>query len=220
MAFGLTDPVSGFTAGVDGANSMKVTPRHPLATGAYRMCSYTGLLTAVAAGSATAGHLFAAHWTHATKMALITSFRARWQTATGFTAAQETGLDLFVARPMSVAHTGGTLLTMAGDAFKKRGAHATHSMASVRVSTTGALTNGTNTLDANPVAASFGSELAAAATVPKGAFELNLSVNDLAMHPLILSFNNGLVLRNVIAMGAGGTARVAIEMDWLEVDAY
>jgi hypothetical protein len=35
-----------------------------------------------------------------------------------------------------------------------------------------------------------------------------------------LAAGEGLIVRNLVAMGAGGTARVYVEVDWREVDAY
>lgn len=213
---------SGASACVDANHSLQTTPRHPTigSNGAYRLGAYTGALTVVAAGTATAGHLFAARWSHATKLALVTFFRARWSTIAGFTAAQEVGMDLVVARSYTAAHTGGTAITLTANALKKSSLHGTTTLADARIGATGALTAGTHTLDAQPMASGFYSELAAGAAVPKGFFELVYQAPDLATHPLVLTQDTGLVLRNVILMGAGGTARVAVEMEWLEVDSF
>ena len=210
-------------AKIDTQGGLRVSPYHPDigGNGAYRLAAYTGLLTVIAAGSASAGHIFAARWTHATKLALVTRLRAKWRTIAGFTAAQEVGLEAFTTRNYTVNHTGGTALTLIGDVFKKKSAHGTQTFQDIRISATGALGNGTHTIDAHPMAANFFAELAAGAAVPKGAFDLLFEVSDLATHPIILSQNTGIIIRNgPTAMGAGGTARVVVEMDWLEVDSY
>lgn len=191
------------------------------ANGAYRLCEETGLLTGVAAGTTTAGFLFAFRWTHATKLCLVTSFRARWATIAGFTAAQEVGMQLFRATNYSVSSSGGTAITLTGENLRKRATHGTTTAADIRISQTGALTAGTVTLDTHKLAAGSFAELAAGAAVPKGFFEINFKPADPAWeYPLVLNTNQGLILRNSILMGAGGTARVAVEMDWLEVDSY
>lgn len=210
-------------AKIDTQGGQRVTPFHPDigGNGAYRLAAYTGLLTAIAAGSASAGHIFAARWTHATKLALVTRLRAQWRTIAGFTAAQEVGLEALITRSYTAVHTGGTAVALIGDAFKKKSAHGTQTFQDIRISTTGALGNGTHTIDGQPIAANFFAELAAGAAVPKGRFDILFEVSDLATHPIILNQNTGIIVRNgPTAMGAGGTARVVVEMDWLEVDSY
>ena len=87
----------------------------------------------------------------------------------------------------------------------------------IQIAGTGALTDGTHSAITDVVGADAVSELAAAATVPKGRMEILKTTDDLDREPIILAANQGLVVRNVQAMGAGGTARVIVEMDWLEV---
>lgn len=208
---------------VDAGRSLHVTrkPPHLGANGAYRVCATTGLLTGVAAATATAGHLFAARWTHVTKLALITKMRAKWWTVAGFTAAQEVGLDAIIGRGYTSNWSSGTGLTLTGNSMKKRLSHGTTTFTDIRIATTGALTAGaTGALDPHPIAQSGFSELAAAPTVPKGLFALDVIEEVDIGHPQILSQNDVLLVRNSILMGAGGTARVAIEMDWLEVDSF
>lgn len=192
--------------------------------GAYRTAAVSGLLTGVAAATATLGHLFALRWapveTQKLQRLVIQRLRARWQTVAGFTAAQEVGMDLIVARSYSAAHTGGTAVTLTGSNAKKVAVFPTSVVADMRIGDTGALTAGTHTFDAQPIARVAFAELAAAATVPKGAMEIFLSTEDLAAHPIVLAPNEGLVLRNSILMGAGGTARLAVELDWLELERY
>lgn len=207
---------------VDTQGSQRISPYHPNigSNGAYRLSAQSGLLTGVAAATAAAGHLFAFRWSHATKLALITHIRARWFTIAGFTAAQEVGLDMVITRSYSASHTGGTALSLTGDAFKKRSTFAATNVADIRISTTGALTNGTHTVDSTGFAYGGFSELALGATVPKGLFECEFSIQDLAMHPLVLSQNTGFLIRNNVLMGAGGTARLSVDLGWMEVDSY
>lgn len=192
--------------------------------GAYRVAAVSGLLTGVAAASATAGHLFAVQWAPASKEKIQTCvlqrLRARFVTITGYTAAQEIGIDVVVARAFTVAGSGGTALTLTTNNAKKRTAFPTSLMADMRIGTTGALTAGTQTLDAQPLAQGVGSELAAAATVQKGVAELYLSTEDLDRYPVVLMPQEGLIVRNTIAQGAAGTGRLVVEMDWLEVQRY
>lgn len=191
--------------------------------GAYRSGAKTGLLTGVAAGDATAGHLWAVRFPAVAatsvrekrKRAIIQRLRARWFTVAGFTAAQEIGLELFKLTGYTAPHTGGAAVTPS----KKVTAFAAPLMTG-RIGTTGALTAGTQTLDTDPIAGGAYAELAAAATVAKGSIDLSMTTEDLDRHPLVLAPDEGLVLRNTIAMGAGGTARLIVELDWLEVERF
>jgi len=191
----------------------------------YTIGPATGLLTGVAAGSATAGHIFAARWAPAAgkpTLAILTRLRIRWLTIAGFTAAQEVGLDLSRVTGYTAAHTGGTALVATG-LRKDRTFHANgvpfpdSAFNDIRIGTTGALTAGTHTFDPTPFRQDGYSELAAAATVAKGSFQLFYSNEDLNAEPIILAANEGIVARNTIAMGAGGTARVTVEMSWVEL---
>jgi hypothetical protein len=188
--------------------------------GSYRLSAQTGLITGIAAATATAGFIFSFRWTNAAKLALIERIRAQWITVAGFTAAQEVGLDIIQARNFSASSSGGTAVTITGDSMKKRSAHGTTNVGDIRISTTGALTAGTLTLDGNAIAHGGFAELAAGAAVPKGRFETEFDSRRDGVSPLILAQNQGLIVRNLILMGAGGTARVNIEMDWREVDSY
>lgn len=192
--------------------------------GGYRVAAASGLLTTVAAATGTAGHIFAMRWAPGTatptQFCIVTRFRARWVTVAGFTGAQEVGMDLIIARSFSASYTGGTAMTLTTPSNQKRTSFPGSQMADMRIGTTGALTAGTQTLDSQPIAQCSFSELAAGAAVPKGFMEINLDTQDLDRYPVVLAPNEGLVLRNDILMGGGGTARVIVEVDWLELERY
>jgi len=195
--------------------------------GAYRVAAVSGLITGVAAATATAGHLFAVRWAPTTDkerqaFLVLQRLRARMFTIAGYTAAQEVGIDLSILRTYSAAHTGGTAVTLTGNNQKKKAALPASFIpaSNMQIATTGALTAGTHTFDAQPIGYGVFAELAAAATVPKGVAEIYLSTEDLDRFPVVLSANEGLCIRNTILQGAGGTARLVVEMDWLEVTRY
>lgn len=199
--------------------------------GAYKTCAVSGLITGVAGGDATNGHLWAFRFSPAVagspvgplpKYAQITRLRARAFTISGYTAAQEVGIDLSILRGYSVAHTGGTALTLTGNNGRK----ATYQNviplvqpcgSTIRVATTAQLTAGTHVFDAQPILEGVFSELAAGATVSKGAYDVFLSTEDLDKYPISLATGEGLCIRNTIAQGAGGTMRLSVELDWLEL---
>jgi len=197
--------------------------------GAYRTSLSSGLLTGVAAAGATTGHIWAFRFAPAAgvqpapKFAVITRLRAKLQTITGFTVAQEVGIDLSVARTYTAFHTGGTSATLTTTNAKKidlptnAGVTPPSSASQMMIGTTGALTAGTQTLDAQPIAAEPHIELAAAITVYGGFSQISMDTGDLLEYPIALATNEGLILRNTVAMGAAGTARLVVELDWLEL---
>lgn len=198
----------------------RVSQRPPNIGGAFKVCALSGLITGIAAGTASAGHLFAARWGHASKLCMVTYIKATWVTVAGFTAAQEVGMDLTLTRSYTVSHSGGTAITLTGNNMKKRVDLGGTNFTDIRVSTTSALANGTHVVDSSPIAWGAFSELAAGAAVPKGFFSLVYDSKDAYDHPLILKTNEGIILRNTILMGAGGTARVGVEFSWLELDTW
>jgi len=201
---------------------------------AFKTCAVSGLVTGVAAGDATNGHIWAFRFSPAVagsptnplpKFAQITRLRARAFTVAGYTAAQEVGIDLSILRAYTVAHSGGTALTLTGNNGRKAtyqnvagpGSLVQPCGSTIRVATTAQLTAGTHTFDAQPILSGAFSELAAAATTPKGAYELYLSTEDLDKYPISLATGEGLCIRNTVAQGAGGTMRLTVEIDWLEL---
>src|SRR5262245_41511190 len=82
--------------------------------GIYRNGPTTGLITTIAAGTGSAGHLSAARWAPATndprKFAVIKRVKATWWTIAGFTAPQEVQLLLNKLTGYTAAHTGGSAL--------------------------------------------------------------------------------------------------------------
>ena len=192
--------------------------------GAYRIASVSGVLTGVAAASSTAGFLWSMRWSPAgtsntgnIKFALIQRLRARMATIHGPTATQELGIDLIMARSYSASPTGGTSATLTTNNAKKRTAFPLTQMTDIQVGNTGALTAGTQTLDAQPIAQQSVSEVAFAATVQATPGpEILLTTQDMEEYPIVLAPNEGLIIRNTIAQGAGYTARLVVEVDWRE----
>lgn len=193
--------------------------------GAYRTGARTGVVgTTLAAGSGTAGHVWACRFGAAaagavalrSRRALIQRFRAKIATVAGFTAAQEVAFDLFKVTGFTALHTGGAAVTPS----KKATAFGAPQM-TARIATTAELTNGTEVFDTDPIGGCSWPELATGAAVPKGpGGDIFMSTEDMAEFPLLLAPDEGLVLRNVVAFGGGGTVRLTVEMDWLEVERY
>lgn len=189
--------------------------------GPYRTGRYSGLITGVVAGDGTNGHLWAARWALATpltdkrRVAVIQRLRVRAFTVTGYTAAQEVLLAVYKLTGYSAAHAGGTALTP-----DKKFVAAPAPVMTGRMAAAAQLTAGTHTIGTDSIAAASFAELAAGAAVQKGAIDILLSTEDLIQHPLELSDQEGLLVRNEVAQGAAGTMRLVVEMDWHELQRY
>jgi hypothetical protein len=198
--------------------------QYQLGEGEYRLSVSSGALSGVAAGTATAGHIFTARWAPADgkkpRLCVIRRIGVTLRTITGFTAAQEVGFDAFVARANTASSAGGTAidLTTNTNTNKKRTTYATSQLIA-RIAAAAELTAGTQTLDANPFLQASYADLAAAATVPKGLIG-GVYPPDMEVGSLVLAVNEGIVIRNLIALGAGGTARLTVDLDWSEVERY
>jgi hypothetical protein len=175
----------------------------------YRLSATSGLLTTIAAGTLTVGHVFAARFTHASKLFHVTRLRVAWQTIAGFTAAQEVSLAAYKVTGFTVAHTtGGTVvaplaLAPGYDASSLAG----------RIGAASTITGSTLVIAEQILRGSF-AELAAAATVQKGFIDQE-AMN--VLHPVcVLGNNEGILVRNEILMGSGGTGRLTVEIDGYE----
>lgn len=187
--------------------------------GFYRASLTTGLLTGVAAGTSTAGHIMALRWRDASKLFLLKYIRLRWQTTTAFTAAQEMLFKAIRASGYTAAHTGGTQIAVSGQAFKARTAHPATAIAAndLSVGGVGALTAGTHTLDAEAFASlNAFSQLGASPFMPYGEKEDWLEAEGAS--PLILAQDEGIIVRNEVAMGAAGVGRLTVDLAWAEAN--
>lgn len=185
--------------------------------GSYSMAMKSGLLTLIAAKTDTAGHMAAFRNGSATLEVIVDRIRAKWVTTTGFTSAQVIGMQLFMARSYTAAHTGGTAATITTNNGKKRTAHPTLADIDMRIGDTAALTAGTHTLDAQPFRSDGTQELADGAGVIKKSFELLFEPAP-GTGGILLAQNEGFVLTNTVLGGAAGVWNVHLEVDFHVVD--
>lgn len=185
--------------------------------GSYRLTAVSGLLTTVAAKTATAGHMAAFRWSSTSKLCLIHNINVKWVTTTGFTSAQVVGFSAFMARGYTASHSGGTQLTLTGDNGKLRDDYGTTLLGDFSIGTTGALTQGTHTLDAQPFMWAGAQELADGATVVKKSFSADF---DGRLCPIVLEQDEGFIVTNNVLGGTAGVWNLAVTVDWSEVDSF
>jgi hypothetical protein len=201
------------------------------ALGHYRIHTMTGTLAAtLAAGTGTAGHVFAFRWGDATRLCVITKFRTRFLPLTLFTAAtltDHTSFDAFIVRSYTASHASGTTLTPTGNNAKMRTSMGTSLVTDARISTTAALTAGTHTFDAFPFAQSLrkgnrvnpvaATEEVIMPTMDGMDMDYDMGAGD---HPIVLAQNEGIVIRNRTVWPAAGTGILSVLICWAEVNSF
>lgn len=199
--------------------------------GSYRLVCSTGAVTVIAARTATAGHLLSFRWSSAVANGFIRYVGVKFTLTTAYGTPQETGCDLIMARSYSASHTGATAVDT-GSTVMNTGKLMTSVNTSlmgtaglVRVGDTGALTAGTQTLDANPIGILSDWSGTIGDTVPRSTSGVGSGFGTLwdargkDDPPLILAQNEGFVIRNLILMGATGVGRWDFCIEWDEGNA-
>jgi hypothetical protein len=155
------------------------------------------------------------------------------RTVTGYTAAQEISLGAYEVSVFGVTgvdYTGGTDLSnpasnpairaLGPDLGPRPAQETVLQSGNVRIASTAGLSHvGSPTIATHPFAWDSSFELAAAATVHEGAFDVvwtpSMEASD-HKKGLMLYPGKGFVIRNPIALGAGGTVRLFVEAFWEE----
>jgi hypothetical protein len=218
MAINLAGGVTGAKQEVE-TNTLAARITHrPIdigALGSYSVGIKSGIEAAAMAANSPVLNFRWAPATVPTSLALIrrVKFQA-YNLGTGFTAGNFL-FDLFVARSFSVDDTGGALATLTTNNAKLRTSHAT-TQATIRAASTGVLTAGTRTKDANPLRSVAG-------VVANAAFSAMTMDADLFRMmpgelPLVLATGEGIVIEATVP--ATGTWSWVASIDWDEVATF
>lgn len=206
--------------GADGATIVRVDPTfgalrvspRPLEAAAWMQISAkTGALTVVT--GSTANLVFALR-NGGSNIYLVRKIQIGYITTTGYTAAQYQDFGAYVARSYTVASSGGTAITISGSTNKLRTSLSTLSTPDCRISTTGALTAGTLTVDTNPLGV-YGAWCGAAAA---GAGFGLTTIFDQGPgdYPLVLANQEGLVICPITTMGTAGVGFLTVMVEVAE----
>lgn len=196
----------------------RVTKLH----GEYRASFMSGAVTLAAAGTSTAGHMFVMRVpTAETKKAQIRYVGCEIATVTAMTTQQPLGLDLIVARAFTAVYTGGTAIDMftitGSQKVRADQALTLFTTNNVRMCTTAGLTAGTQTLDAQ----AMNRKMFLSPVLGEVARVELLDARDdgvsAVRSPITLGADEGLIVRNVILMGAVGVFNLIINVEWDEV---
>lgn len=175
----------------------------------YSISLRSGALTVVAAD----GPVWSMQWTSTSLICVVKSILISIGVTTAYTTAQVTRYGLYFARAFTVADTGGAAATLTTNNGKLDTRYPTTALADLRMCTTGAITAGTRTLDAQSLrVAQFTTNALASVSDDEWQFGLTPSRQE-----LILRQNEGLVINNLTLMGAAGVVLLAVTVEWAEV---
>lgn len=189
--------------------------------GEYRASLMSGAVTLAAAGTTTAGHMFVMRNPSTTKKVNIRYVGCEFATTTAMTTQQPMGYDLIVARAYTASHTGGTaidMFTLTGSQKVRTNQSTTaFTVNTVRMCTTSGLTAGTHDLDSQ----AFSRKMFLSPVLGEVARVELLDARDdgRSTHrsPITLGADEGIIVRNVILMGAVGVGNMIVNVEWDEV---
>lgn len=207
----------------------------------FHLGAKSGLITVESANAV----LFAWRNAHASKHQFISQLWVKWRTVDGFTAEQEVALDVlpvtaFGATPAN--YTGGTDLSdysgtdgaavLATNAIRPRSkdrsrpsldARSCLETGNVRIATTTALAHaGSPTIATHPWLSDSMVELDTGATVARNVLDMRWEAPGYESGAVDyegcwqIKSGEGFIITAPIALGAGGTGRLIVEVDWLE----
>ena len=171
----------------------------------------SGAMTGVAAN----GPVFSFRNT-GTNLILIHRLQVGFVTTTAFTTAQALSYAVFRATGFTVSDSGGTALYTAGQNKYRTSFTNISSAPDIRIGSTGAVTAGTRTLDTVSLGIAGGSSTAVGTSLqPTG-----LITHDAGDYPVVLAQNEGIVMTNLIAMGAAGVINLHVNIEYSENTSY
>lgn len=199
-----------------GFKSLTTSIKPDDSAGAYQIGVRSGAMTVVAANAPVFSFRFAPG---TGQLCVVKRVTVSWVTTTGFTAGQAMGFGIFYARNFLTSDSGGTAIAPINNNNQQfRTKLDTAQVTDLRIPTTGALTAGTRTLDAQPLGAvRF---FAPTTTAGTQLLTTNLLLYSATEHPMVLQNNEGFVINNQILMGAAGVGTLAVNVEWFETDAY
>jgi hypothetical protein len=212
---------------VEGGEAARIAPVHvqnmPLRGNYYRYSGFTGTIGAALAANS---ELFQFRWLSSTKTyALIHSVKLDGAGIVAVaTAAGPIGWCVMPARSWTVAGSGGTRIATSGDNLQTETALPAPQVSDIGIATTGALTVGTKTLDANCAGQYITGVLTGAATVaqvsPLADAEYLFNASAEGYMPLVLGNQEGFVIRTTHAGPAALTYTIGFTVVWSEVTAF
>lgn len=212
MAIQLIGGTSGALAETDTTFKAVRTSLRPMEVlGWNSVGAVSGALTGVAAN----GPVFSFRNLSANPI-IVWRLAVTFGTTTAFTTAQALGYACVFARSFTASDTGGTAIAITGSQNKHRTSLATPTSVDCRISSTAALTAGTRTLDTVALGVAYGSSTGVGTSLPL----TQIISNDAGDYPVVLAQNEGLVVTNLIAMGAAGVINLSVNIEFAEATSF
>lgn len=218
------------TLSVDLKGQLRVNNRPFAALGYYSVANSTNTYGGLASGK----ELFSMRWGDATRLCVIQRVAITVVTSVAATTAAITERQLIVARSWSVSDTGGTAISLAGNNQKLRASFGSSLVTDMRIGS--AIAAGTRTLDSLPIASAvawsplnhtgviIGSEggvASGSANATAGTIKsYDLFDSRTSGHPLVLSQNEGIIVRVGAAEPNGATQQTFVTVEWAEVNKF
>jgi hypothetical protein len=221
----------GAEAIVDGRGALRVAPGPFDHTSPYVILGHyrTNLITGTTVSLAANSPIASLRWSDGSRLLLLIRLEAYAQVAAAITAATLVDLEAIIARGFTAADSGGTAIALTGlNQLNRSGNMKPSLVGDLRVATTGQLTAGTRTLDgvgfgfatwsqlsAPTLGATANTAVAVGAgdSTPRVLYKLDVP----GQYPVVLSQNEGIILRNSTAGPVTGGIRYAITAEWAEV---
>lgn len=189
----------------------------------YRYSGYTGTIGAALAANAEVLQFRFLSGTKSYALIQKVEFEGMGIVAVA-TAAGPLGFELVPARAWTVAGSGGTRIAVSGDNLQMETALATSQVNDIGIATTGALTVGTKTLDANAQGGVLGGVGTGAVTIygPTGVIAPGhlLNATETGDMPLVCANQEGFVVRTTHVGPASLTYVARFGITWVEVTAF
>ena len=216
-------------SGVSGSTLMTVDPTYTAGRiairpieqlGSYLYGGRTGAYTGAGANTPIFSMRFVAGSAGSAQIAIIQRITINWVLTTAFGTAQEIAFGAYVARSFTGSDSGGTQIVVSGNNQKNRTSAQTSQIASsgdMRIASTAALTAGTRTLDSAAFSVTngyAGTTLLSTGTQPLS--QVIMYENFAGDTPIVLQSNEGIVINNLVALGATGVMTVAVNIEWTE----
>jgi hypothetical protein len=213
-------------SGVSGTTLMTVDPTYAAGRisqrpieqlGSYSVSLITGAYTVAAANSPMFSMRFVAGSAGQAQVAIIQRINIFIVPTVAFTAAQQVSYGAYIARSWSAVDSGGAAATLTGNNNKLRTSMSTTQIAAtgdMRISTTAALTAGTRTLDSQAFAVA--SAWVPTALVAQPIQTVTLYENFAGDQPIVLATQEGIVINNLVLMGAAGVLSIGVTIEWTE----
>jgi len=169
----------------------------------------------IAATLAAASPLFSFRWGNTANLCVIDHLSVAVSVDGVITTSVSMPLELVIARSFTASDSGGTAITLSTNNAKYRTSFQTSLVTSARIATTGTLTAGTRTLDAQAEAV-VPCVTGTAIGVPLPFSELSVLYKRTQLFPIVFTQDEGFIIRNQSAGPATGTFQVHVQMRWFE----